>query len=397
MRILRIGIITLISLALLWTAAFAVAKWNLDTAIQKNAALLGHPASIPATSSNETAKRIAEASTAIGFPLKIRDGSESLADSLPAKTTRTFISNWVNEQTGSTSTAAGPLPAEIASFLSSNAEALHDLDTAIDSGRAVWEFEPVLSGPLPNLLAHISIVRMYAARSLGAEFAGRHEEAWEHLRRASMLADALSERPELISNLISLAELGIIARTSIHLSAAAPEWAVAMSRRDISRQFARSEAFEMYMLNESLLNPEALGLDEAPTLYALALEIFMLPADMFEMKGWVEERRPLLESLVEQGGCSFGPADESQLHSMAVRYEIMRRELELARLVYAARSGESVAPQSVCGYAWTIDRDDSEIRFAIPDEAPRRQLGVEVREFHVALPQPPVQAASASL
>lgn len=382
MRIAKFALIGIATVAGLWIVLVAALKWRLDSTVETNLALLPH-VEATATSSNETAQRIAAASAALGLPLKVREEGAQFVTPAQDGELRGEIARWIRDQSESAVPSTPAVPETIESFLSTRSNELRALDSAVDAGDPVWQFEPGPDGPIPNLLAHLSIVRLYAVRALDAERAGRGNEAWEHLRRAFELTEALASRPQLICSLIALEEYGLIARTSLHLSSDPPPWFEDFTQPDPAQMFIRSVALETSVAGENLFDAESVLQSENPTLIKLAGEILLLPRTLHEIRNETVKDRPFIESLATHGGCSFGPDEESTPHSIGVRIETARRQIDLARLVRAAREGESVTPQRVCGYAWSVRRDAGFWHFSLPESAPRRNLGVDLREFRL--------------
>ena len=78
--------------------------------------------------------------------------------------------------------------------------------------------------PLPNLLGHMKLGRVLAVSALEAESRGDHQRAWMLENAAWKLTQGLEQRPELISQLIAIANVRMIAATARKLEAPVPSW-----------------------------------------------------------------------------------------------------------------------------------------------------------------------------
>jgi len=77
--------------------------------------------------------------------------------------------------------------------------------------------------PIPNLLGHLELVRIFCADALAdARFGG--DDAWEDLHAAWQLGAGLRSRPDEISQLIALAMSRMISAAAMHIPQEPPAW-----------------------------------------------------------------------------------------------------------------------------------------------------------------------------
>lgn len=388
MRVVKVVALTLVGAIVLWSAAYVVAKWRFERAVRE---VTTGMAPAGATRTNAAAQRIMTASQAVGIPLVMREPFSETASSFNVPPDlRQDAATWVNEQIVSSAPLAPP-PPSVSEWLAREADALNRLDEAIDSGTPVWHSDPTspaLQSSAPSLVAHIAIVKLYAARALEAERTGREAEAWSSLERAKKLSDGLWHRADLMSNMIALAETKLIAQTSTRLTDPAPSWMSELTSTQPGEPFRRSlteqaRAFPALLQQDPGSTPRPPGVPSQPRISRAVL----LPVEYWQVLALVEHHAAIIHRLGEE--CSAPPparaaAKISRLGETVTSVRIARQQLELARLVHAARAGETLAPRAICGRSWQVERSgDGSIVLRLPADAPRPRLGVDIRELRL--------------
>src|ERR1051326_9637307 len=128
----------------------------------------------------------------------VRDGYDDVKKS---------ISDYVSAQLERASDQSAPPPAAVEAFFAAHQTQIDQVrDHIANAGPIRWQmhFHAGADAPLPNLLGHMSLARLFTARAL-AKAANHDASAWDDLHVIWQLDNELWNRPELISQLIALA------------------------------------------------------------------------------------------------------------------------------------------------------------------------------------------------
>ena len=238
---MRIGrTIGFLVLALLGAALVWLGAGSLKAARRERAAEAAWEASFgplgdftarfPALPTNETARALEGAARTLGIEMRPR--GEQLADDEPSRPKKTEwdgvrapLEKWADTQAAKAEGLPEPPPAPVASFLATHAPALDAIEKTLLAGPAPeWavDVSKLYAAPVPNLSGHMQLARVLVGRA-EARAAAKDARAEESLRAAFALTGSLRGRPEIVSQLVSIAatRLEIAAVRRIPVDAAA--------------------------------------------------------------------------------------------------------------------------------------------------------------------------------
>ncbi|MGZ6988294.1 MAG: hypothetical protein ACXVH0_04980 [Thermoanaerobaculia bacterium] len=188
------------------------------------------PARFPAHPTNDAAHAIEESAQTLGIELRPR-GEQGAEDetSRPKKTewgaVRAALEGWVDAQAAKPEgLPAAPLPL-VAAYLAAHAPALDAIEkTLLDGPAPDWatDLGKLHAAPVPNVSGQMQLVRVLVGRA-EARAAAKNARADESLRAAFALTGALRGRPEIASQLVSIAatrlELAAVRRIPVEAAA----------------------------------------------------------------------------------------------------------------------------------------------------------------------------------
>jgi hypothetical protein len=153
----------------------------------------------PPQKTNDEARRLIELAKPLGISFETSAGKPDPV--------RTALGEYVKAEHGRAEPAISEPPAEVQTYLAAHDVEIDALrDHLLQGDPIVWDLDlsQGFDAPLPNLLDHMSVARLLTARAL---LRGRGDDAraWDDLHAAWRVAQVLELRPELISQLISLA------------------------------------------------------------------------------------------------------------------------------------------------------------------------------------------------
>jgi hypothetical protein len=229
---MRIGrTIGFLVLALLGAALVWLGAGSLKAARRERAAEAAWEASFgplgdltarfPAHPTNETARAVEEAARTLGIEMRPR-GEQPADDesSRPKKTewdgVRAPLEKWADAQAAKAEGLPEPPPAPVASFFASNTPVLDAIERTLLAGPVPeWavDVSKLYAAPVPNLSGQMQLARVLVGRA-EARAAAKDARAEESLRAAFALSGSLRGRPEIVSQLVS------IAATRLELAAA---------------------------------------------------------------------------------------------------------------------------------------------------------------------------------
>jgi hypothetical protein len=163
----------------------------------------------------------------------VRDGYDDVKKS---------ISDYVSAQLERASDQSAPPPAAVEAFFAAHQTQIDQVrDHIANAGPIRWQmhFHAGADAPLPNLLGHMSLARLFTARAL-AKAANHDASAWDDLHVIWQLDNELWNRPELISQLIALAGSRMVNAAAVKMPLPEPAWLSELQSRDYRRDFART-------------------------------------------------------------------------------------------------------------------------------------------------------------
>jgi hypothetical protein len=206
--------------------------------------LASMPDHFPTQSENEAARTLTRLATPLGIPFQrtahvappYGDAVAAIGDYLGA------------ERTSGEQTIADP-PAAVTTFLAAHASEIAAIrqhllsDAPIAWSRDIAADQP----PIPNLLGHMTIAKLFAASAL----VRAHQDdagAWDDLHAAWNLSRSLHEQPDLITQLIALAMARVVNSVAWKMPSPAPQWLMQMDAVDHTHLLLRSMQYEKWFL-----------------------------------------------------------------------------------------------------------------------------------------------------
>ena len=203
------------------------------------------PARHPTVPSNAAATRLLE----LAEPLAI--DFRRPAPKRPAHPVHAAMRELVTREHVRPEVAIGEAPPMVGAFLDERAAQLDAVRDHLLASDIVWatDLTKGFDEPVPNLLAHMQLGRMLAARALLRARNG-DAESWRDLEAASRLSQSIQRRPELITQLIALAIARIVNGVAWKLPLPAPQWLDELSAVDHGRLLGRALQHEAWMFRE---------------------------------------------------------------------------------------------------------------------------------------------------
>jgi hypothetical protein len=184
----------------------------------------------PMHPTNDAAHALEGSARSLGIELRPR-GEQSLEDesSRPKKTEwgaiRTPLEGWVDAQAAKAEGLPDAPSAPVAAYLAAHAPALDAIEKTLLLGPAPdWatDLGKLHAAPVPNVSGQMQLARVLVGRA-EARSAAKNARAEESLRAAFTLTGALRGRPEIASQLVSIAatrlELGAVRRIPVDAAA----------------------------------------------------------------------------------------------------------------------------------------------------------------------------------
>ena len=183
----------------------------------------------PAHTTNPAARALEEEALKLGIELRSRGDRPENESSRPKKTewdeVRAPLEKWADTQAAKAEGLPEPPPSPVAAFLSAHAPGLDTIEKALLAGPAPeWALDvsKLHAAPVPNLSGQMQLARVLVGRA-EARAAAKDVRAEESLRAAFGLTGSLRGRPELVSQLVSIAatrlELAVARRIPVDAAA----------------------------------------------------------------------------------------------------------------------------------------------------------------------------------
>jgi len=142
------------------------------------------------------------------------------------KAIRTAIGDYVKAQFERSGDAIDPLPPLAARYLAENEAALNAVrDHLLSGAPIVWEtkFREGMDAPIPNLVGHMHLQKILAARAL--DKARRNDPAaWDELHASHELNRSLWSRPDLVAIIVATAVSRMSNGAARKMPLPAPAW-----------------------------------------------------------------------------------------------------------------------------------------------------------------------------
>lgn len=149
---------------------------------------------------------------------------------------------YITAQLERPSTAIDDAPPAVAAYLDAHTPQLDAVRAHVLSGAPIaWtvQLERGLDMPIPNMLGHMELARLFIAGALRKARSG-DAAAWDDLHAVWQLDAGLRPRPDLISQLIALASTRMINTAAAKLPLPAPPWLAEVRAFDYRRSIVAS-------------------------------------------------------------------------------------------------------------------------------------------------------------
>jgi len=291
----------------------------------------------------------------LGVDLAPRDGRRVVA---PLPTRKEFqaikqpLAQYLDAQVVRPSNAIDDAPPALAAYLASHRAQLDAVRAQLLAGAPVgWkqQLSRGIDAPIPNLLGHMELARLFVADALLKARAG-DAAAWDDLHALWMLDAGLRSRPDLISQLIALASARMTNAAATKLPLPEPAWFEDVRATDYRRAIVASmqaEAWTWTHLRET--NPitrpylRLSGADVAEHMRTAFVELTKSSAcdvDEAALMNAVQRSLPRWNALARMA--------LPNISGMWQRVARVTPELELTTKVLQLRRGEVPSPDSRC-------------------------------------------------
>ncbi len=196
-------------------------------------------AKFPAHPTNAAARALEENARSLGIELRPR--SELPVEDEPGRPKKTAedevrvpLEKWVDHEAAKAEGLPDAPPAAVTAYFASHAADLDAIEKSLLAGPAPdWAVDlgKLFAAPEPNVLGHMQLARVLVGRA-EARAAAKDKRADDSLRAAFALTGALRGRPEVASQMVSIAatrlELGAVRRIPVDSAA----WRERLKRLD---------------------------------------------------------------------------------------------------------------------------------------------------------------------
>jgi hypothetical protein len=220
-----------------WLVAELGARWYLHQALShgwptQSGALSEVRKAIRDHPQNEAARRIETLAAGLAIDIiprgQSRQRPSSQVDVAAWKAVEQTVKDYVAQAVTASERRSNSAPQAFVSYLTDRSANFSALVTQLEAGGPPsWEVRSSagFDAPLPNLLGHLSLVRLLVAAALNSASVRDNHAAWQDLHAASILTEPLFERPDLISQLVGYAEANLIIGGMRQVEGA-PDWSL---------------------------------------------------------------------------------------------------------------------------------------------------------------------------
>lgn len=248
-------------------------------------------ARFPAQKTNDAARRMVALSAPLGISFQT---SADKPDPV-----RTAIGEYVKAEHGRAEQAISEPPAAVQTYLAAHDVEIDALrDHLLSGDPIVWDLDlsKGFDAPVPNLVGHMHVARLLTARAL---LRGRGDDtrAWDDLHAAWRVAQSLEPRPEMISQLITLAITRVVNAAAWKLPQAPNSaWFAEVQRLDSRRLLMASHQNEMYVMWRNAERATMNG----------AMGVIGRPYLRWQIVDMAQRQRAAMEKLAAVTTCSVG-------------------------------------------------------------------------------------------
>lgn len=213
---------------------------------------LGSLATVPAryperAAATSAALALTKLTVPLGVDITPREGRRKSAPTAYDKIKKP-LHDYIEAQLVRPSNAIDDAPPAVAAYFAEHGAQLDAVRAHLLSGAPI-EWKVQLSrgfdAPIPNLLGHIELARLFVADAL---MKARHGDAaaWDDLHALWLLDAGIRSRPDLISQLIALASARMLNVAAAKLPLPAPAWLAEVRAVDYRRSVIASMQTEAY-------------------------------------------------------------------------------------------------------------------------------------------------------
>lgn len=216
-------------------------------------------ARFPAHPTNETARALEDAARTLGIEMRSR-GEQTAEEESPGRPKKTEwdgvrapLEKWADIQAAKPEGVPEPPPAPVASFFAAHAAVLDAIERTLLAGPAPeWALDvsKLYAAPVPNLSGQMQLVRVLVGRA-EARAAAKDARADESLRAAFALTGSLRGRPELPSQLVSIAATRLELAAARRIPVDSVEWRERLKKLDPRAGMLMCWKHEAWVLHEA--------------------------------------------------------------------------------------------------------------------------------------------------
>lgn len=351
----KMGLWLLVALVAGWAVTYGLAQMRArEYAAREWPSGLGRIADIPrrypASATNAAATKL----VALAKELEIDFRRGSREQPLPA--IRKETTEYVRAQLKRGSGAIAAPPGALATHLAKHADHLAAVRAHLIAEPVRWQIDPSkgIDAPIPNLVATMSLGRLLTANALDRARRG-DAGAWDDLHASWMLSRSLSVRPELISQLISLALVRSVNSASRWMPLPEPPWMREVREYDYRRTMLGSWQAEASAMQHETVHLQGLlavvgrpylvmaGADTMEHMRMSAHQLAEVSECMFDADAFARRRINAIPSWNKIGRLAL-----PNLASVWQRLYRFQAELEATQRINQIRGGRAPSLDSRC-------------------------------------------------
>ena len=304
---------------------------------------------------------------------------------------KTPLHDYIDAQLGRPSNAIDEAPPALAAYLADRRAQLDGVRAHLLSGAPIaWktQLSKGFDAPIPNLLGHMELARLFVADAL-VKARGGDAAAWDDLHAIWLLDGGLRGRPDLISQIISLAMGRMTNAAAAKMPLPEPAWLGELRAADYRHSFMAS------------MQSEAWGWMHLPRYggHLASPYIRLCGADV------ADHVRVAFVKLAKSNACDVGDTLSQDVNDALPRWNVLGRiavpniaatwqraarttpELELTEKVLQLRRRETPSPFSRCSDGrWLVTA--SSVKFSRTLRGPKTGLNYPLEYAGVLVPSP---------
>lgn len=316
--------IAAVALLLVWVAALVFAKASFKSECDRGwiipeGSLLKLRENYPPQETNESATRLEELAARLQIDLVPRiEAPKRERGQFDSKEIDTLLRDYT--KTCAEKQQLSPAPGHLAAFLTrskADIQLVSDHLRHQPAPKWVMNLREGFDAPLPNLLGHMKLHRVLTGAALHDAASGNTMHAWELLEAAVKLEHSLIPRPELISQLIAIAEGKLVSGAMRIIPGSAPPWALQPPGYDAKERMLVSFAGEANGLAVFIENAGLGGIfttivDQEPNLFQKLASVAISPYVVFSAAHTLRAYKETINTLAKSDACASEPPPEHQ-------------------------------------------------------------------------------------